>query len=862
MKKISIIFKAVLFVFLSSMASNAVVYVTSSLGNSQTASYSTLKAAFDAINLGVEHKGVIEIQIQSNTVEVPSTSATLNSSGAGPASYYSIKIYPTIDAVSISGNPLAGFGVIQLNGADNVTIEGDNPNTGGDNRNLTINNTASANITGNSVIRIAVSTAVTSADNIKVRNCNLNGNVTAGNSSSITSTTSSSSISFGIYCGGNGSTTPTGLPTAITSATTNPAPTLTSVSLLKIIDNKINQCARGIVINGTTTSEIGNVYLDSNVIGDQSAVSGNPPFSSPSTTVYEKGIWIKGASLVEIYNSKINNILSYTGSAINGIEILSPIDMDLYIRQNNINTVCHNSSSSQTSRGISVTVVAPHTVIRENSVSNIQQMASASTSGIDYKGSTADISKNRIQKVYNRHTGTYGAYGINITGSSDEYIYNNAIVDIKNNMSGGVAFSTTFGVHGIRFAGGSGSLIYHNTVNLSGTLFGSAGSSILTSAFSITSNSIGGCLIRNNIFSNNLTGGSSQIAHVSMYLPSGGNSSNDLLINNNAYYSGSSSAFQGIAQVGVIAGTGFYTAGNFDPMQTTPSTNFRSYTNTLNSAGTNDNASFATTSPAPFILADGFHITTGSNTKLESGAAGMLNRDIDEDVRPGPLGSTYGGATAPDIGADEFDGIPVTTMNLQVFIPGQGCPEDITVEFRDNITPNINLFYTVPQTVSLTVNGTAIVNTSGIPNGEEGYIVVKHRNSLETWSRLVTFTSNMTFSFKTNVSQAYCNNENYYSNGTVASVFRGDFNQDGVIDVEDASKLYNDSYNFVMGNVVTDLNCDQTVDIGDIAIMENSSSLFYPITVSNPASISPAAYVNRPRDPLFDPNPEYCDVTP
>ena len=81
----------------------------------------------------------IEIQIQSNTVEVPSTSATLNSSGAGPASYYSIKIYPTIDAVSISGNPLAGFGVIQLNGADNVTIEGDNPNTGGDNRNLTIN---------------------------------------------------------------------------------------------------------------------------------------------------------------------------------------------------------------------------------------------------------------------------------------------------------------------------------------------------------------------------------------------------------------------------------------------------------------------------------------------------------------------------------------------------------------------------------------------------------------------------------------------------------------------------------------------------------------------------------------------------
>ncbi|MBK6539607.1 MAG: hypothetical protein IPG09_18270 [Ignavibacteria bacterium] len=60
----------------------------------------------------------------------------------------------------------------------------------------------------------------------------------------------------------------------------------------------------------------------------------------------------------------------------------------------------------------------------------------------------------------------------------------------------------------------------------------------------------------------------------------------------------------------------------------------------------------------------------------------------------------------------------------------------------------------------------------------------------------------ITFSFKTNVSQAYCNNEIIIPNGTVASIYRGSFNQDGVIDVDDASKLYNDPYNFVIGNVV------------------------------------------------------------
>ena len=198
-------------------------------------------------------------------------------------------------------------------------------------------------------------------------------------------------------------------------------------------------------------------------------------------------------------------------------------------------------------------------------------------------------------------------------------------------------------------------------------------------------------------------------------------------------------------------------------------------------------------------------------------------------------------------------------MNLLAFIPEQGCAENITVEFRNAANPNTNLI--PPQTVSLQINGTAVVSITGIANNTNAYIVLKHKNSLETWSKLVTITSGITFSFKTNVSQAYCNNENYYSNGTVASIYRGDFNQDGVIDVDDASKLYNDSYNFVMGNVVTDLNCDQAVDIGDIAIMENSSSLFYPITVSNPANITPSAYVNRPLDPSNG-FPEYCDVTP
>src|SRR5205085_2039933 len=118
------------------------------------ASYTTVKLAFDAINAGT-HTGAIVVSINANTTE-GTTPATLNSSGAGSASYTSILIRPTADGLTVSGNPATGFGVIQLNGADNVTLDGDNPNTGGTNRNLTIQNTNTNTITFTQVVRIAL----------------------------------------------------------------------------------------------------------------------------------------------------------------------------------------------------------------------------------------------------------------------------------------------------------------------------------------------------------------------------------------------------------------------------------------------------------------------------------------------------------------------------------------------------------------------------------------------------------------------------------------------------------------------------------------------------------------------------------
>lgn len=87
--------------------------------NPGAGSYFDLKSAFDAINNGT-HTGNISIAISGSTSET--ASAVLNESGSGNASYTSVTVYPTVSGLTVSGN--IGSPLIDLNGADNVIIDG------------------------------------------------------------------------------------------------------------------------------------------------------------------------------------------------------------------------------------------------------------------------------------------------------------------------------------------------------------------------------------------------------------------------------------------------------------------------------------------------------------------------------------------------------------------------------------------------------------------------------------------------------------------------------------------------------------------------------------------------------------------
>ncbi|MBS1581298.1 MAG: hypothetical protein JST66_03765, partial [Bacteroidetes bacterium] len=645
---------AALVLFGTANAQNVTVTGATAGGNG---SYATLGAAFTAIN-AVAHPGeAIVVTIDANTTETGS--AVLNGN-----TWNSLAIHPSVAGVSISGASVGGRGLIELNGADNVTLDGAVGGVGSS-RDLTITNTATNTTTYTSVVRLAVlASTQTSADGNIIRNCVLNGSATGRNGSANTSTNGSENTTFGIYAGGKGAPGGTA-PAAISSVTSDSAPSGTTINNLSVANNAINACARGVVFNGAAASvSAGTLSITDNTIG-ASATLGSYPFTTPTTSVYTKGILISGANTLTITGNTIQNILSYVGTGMTAIELNSAITgVTTTISNNIISGVAQNSTAGNSAIGILFSAHSGGTYnISGNSISNLQNNGNASNAAISIVTSSATagtIQRNNISTVYARSTGGYSAAGILIGSSAGNNItiQNNFVRDINmcpNNSNVTIAF----GAVGIRLNGGTGHKVLHNTVSLAGPVFTSTSTDI-TACLSITATSMTGMDVRNNIFSNTMSGGSSTTPHMCIQLIAGGTSAMNLLMNNNALYQGSG-AMNSI--LGTTTPT-YYTAANFNAGATTPATNMRAYTSTLSPAGTNDDASKASTAAAPFISATNLHvdITSPQAVNLNSaGASGTgVTTDIDGDAR----------STPPDIGADEFVLPLCTTANGGAISPG------------------------------------------------------------------------------------------------------------------------------------------------------------------------------------------------
>lgn len=126
---------------------------------------------------------------------------------------------------------------------------------------------------------------------------------------------------------------------------------------------------------------------------------------------------------------------------------------------------------------------------------------------------------------------------------------------------------------------------------------------------------------------------------------------------------------------------------------------------------------------------------------------------------------------------------------------------------------------------TLSTNGIASISFPSASSGNSYYIVVKHRNSIETWSASpVLFNTSTSYNFSTAASQAYGSNLSNVGNGMFA-IYSGDINQDGSVDFNDYPALDISSNNGDLGYYATDLNGDASVDFNDYPILDINSNL-------------------------------------
>jgi hypothetical protein len=106
------------------------------------------------------------------------------------------------------------------------------------------------------------------------------------------------------------------------------------------------------------------------------------------------------------------------------------------------------------------------------------------------------------------------------------------------------------------------------------------------------------------------------------------------------------------------------------------------------------------------------------------------------------------------------------------------------------------------------------------------YIVIRHRNTITTWSAAPVFiASGVYYDFSSDAANAYGYNMTEVE-PNVWALLTGDLNDDENVDLLDLSLLENDIYLFNYGYLNSDINGDGNVDLLDPPIMESNVSNF------------------------------------
>lgn len=181
----------------------------------------------------------------------------------------------------------------------------------------------------------------------------------------------------------------------------------------------------------------------------------------------------------------------------------------------------------------------------------------------------------------------------------------------------------------------------------------------------------------------------------------------------------------------------------------------------------------------------------------------------------------------------------IAALNLKAIIQGFYNPQSGKLAIRDTVKVFVhsnNSPYSLIDSSKCIIDTSSFSGYSHFYNAPTGkyYFVIKHRNSLETWSRTggdsLIESSSSSYDFTSAQTQAYGNNLVFY--GGKYCIYSGDVDNNGVIDGIDFSIIDNDAGNFNSGYIPSDLDGDMIVDGSDASLSSNVSTSF--ITVIRP----------------------------
>jgi len=203
-----------------------------------------------------------------------------------------------------------------------------------------------------------------------------------------------------------------------------------------------------------------------------------------------------------------------------------------------------------------------------------------------------------------------------------------------------------------------------------------------------------------------------------------------------------------------------------------------------------------------------------------------------------------------------FTTIQNLPLSLKAYLEGfwngsTMVPDTISVYLAKAIAP---FSYIDSAKVIITTNGTVPIVFTKAAN-DNYYIVVKHRNHFETWSKLPqTFATSITVSydFTSGANKAYGDNLKQF--GSVWVIYGGDANNDGSIDGQDVPIFINQFG--TQGYLVCDFNGDGDVNASDVAIISSNFGYTKATPVQNLSDIKKSnnrnADIERNRKEILD----------